>query len=59
MAFLSSADDALAALVHQEPLRFTGTLPLISTRFTPPVRRKVCCRGSACYSASTPPSPAV
>lgn len=36
MAFLSSADDALAALVHQEPLRFTGTLPLISTRFTPP-----------------------
>ncbi|WP_154927419.1 LuxR C-terminal-related transcriptional regulator [Klebsiella grimontii] len=36
MAFLSSADDALTALVHQEPLRFTGTLPLISTRFTPP-----------------------
>ena len=36
MAFLSSTDDALTALVHQEPLRFTGTLPLISTRFTPP-----------------------
>ena len=36
MAFLPSADDSLTAFVHQEPLRFTGTLPLISTRFTPP-----------------------
>ncbi|WP_139540217.1 LuxR C-terminal-related transcriptional regulator [Klebsiella spallanzanii] len=36
MAFLSSADDSLAAFVHQEPFRFTRTLPLISTRFTPP-----------------------
>ncbi|HED1423458.1 TPA: AAA family ATPase [Klebsiella michiganensis] len=36
MAFLPSEDDSLTAFVHQEPLRFTGTLPLISTRFTPP-----------------------
>lgn len=36
MAFLSSADNSLAAFVHQESLRFTRTLPLISTRFTPP-----------------------
>ncbi|TLV21437.1 helix-turn-helix transcriptional regulator [Klebsiella indica] len=36
MAFLSSADDPLAAFDHQEPFRFTRTLPLIATRFTPP-----------------------
>jgi LuxR family maltose regulon positive regulatory protein len=59
MAFLSSADDSLTAFVHQEPLRFTGTLPLISTRFTPPRTPESLLSRSACCSASTAPSPAV